>query len=75
MFRGYAEAIGADLAQYDACMDEGRYRARIQASYEEGVSLGITATPSLIIGNQIYQYLAYDPVKALVDSLAAIATQ
>ncbi len=75
LFRGYAEAAGADVAQYDVCMDEGRYRARIQASYEEGLSLGINSTPSLIIGNQIYQYLAYDPVKVLVDSLTALATQ
>jgi len=70
-FREYAESIGLDAEQYDACMAEGRYRGRIQASVDGGVELGVTSTPTMIIGNSIYSSMAYDDLKAIVDSLAA----
>jgi protein-disulfide isomerase len=72
LFESYAEAVGADAGQYDQCMSEGRYRARLQASYEQSVSVGVTSTPSFLIGNRIYSgALPFDPLRALVDSLAA----
>ena len=70
-FRDYAEQIGLNVAQYDECMAEGRFRARIQASYDEGLSLGVTSTPTFIIGNQRYSGMTYDQLKRIVDSLAA----
>ena len=74
-FRSYAREVGADVDQYDACMGEGRFRGRIQASIEGGVSLGVGSTPSYLIGDRLYGSLTYDEMKALVDSLASIATQ
>ena len=73
--RGYAADVGADLGEYDACTGEGRYRGRIQASFEHGAALGVTGTPTLIIGNKMYPALPYDAVKAIVDSLASVAAQ
>lgn len=70
-FRDYAEAIGLDVQQYDACMAEGRYRGRIQASVEQGVELGVSSTPTLIVGNNMYSGMGYDALKSIVDSLAA----
>ncbi len=74
-FRRYAGDIGVDLGQYDACMEEGRYRGRIQASMEGGAALGVTSTPSFIIGNRLYGGSSYDQIKAIVDSLTAVANQ
>ena len=74
-FRRYAGDIGVDLGQYDACMEEGRYRGRIQASIEGGVALGVTGTPAFIIGNRLYSGISYDRIKAVVDSLTAVASQ
>ena len=70
-FREYAEQVGLDVAQYDECMAAGRYRARIQASYDDGLALGVTSTPTFIIGNQLYSGMTYDQLKRIVDSLAA----
>ena len=74
-FQRYAGDIGVDLGQYEACMEEGRYRGRIQASMEGGVALGVNSTPSFIIGNRVYLGISYDQIKAIVDSLTAVASQ
>ena len=74
-FYDYAGEIGVDLARYDECMGEGRYRARIQASRETGASMGVTGTPSVFVGGTQYEGLTYDGIKAIVDSLAPGGSQ
>jgi len=75
-FRQYAQANGLDLARYDECMRSGRYAGRIQASYEEGARLGVSSTPTLLVGNRLYQgRLDSDAIRHLVDSLAPLASR
>ena len=70
-FRGYAEALGLDLGKYDECMESGRYAGRIQASYEEGAKAGVSSTPTLLVGNRLYQgRIDSDAIRRLVDSLS-----
>lgn len=76
MFRDYAKAIGLDLGRYDSCMSSGRFAGRIQASQEEGTRLGVTSTPTLLVGGRLYQgRLDSDAIIHLVDSLAPRASQ
>ena len=71
IFRQYAQANGLDLAKYDACMSGGKYAGRIQASYEEGTRVGVSSTPTLLVGGRLYQgRLDSDAITRLVDSLA-----
>jgi protein-disulfide isomerase len=71
VFRDYAKANGLDLARYDSCMQAGKYAGRIQASYEQGVKLGVNSTPTLLVGNRLYQgRFDSDAITKLVDSLA-----
>jgi protein-disulfide isomerase len=75
-FREYAQANGLDLKRYDDCMASHKYAGRIQASYEEGVKLGVSSTPTLLVGNRLYQgRLDSDAIRRLVDSLAPIASR
>jgi protein-disulfide isomerase len=75
-FRQYAQANGLDLKRYDDCMKSGKYAGRIQASYEEGVRLGVSSTPTLLVGNRLYQgRLDSDAIRRLVDSLAPLASR
>ncbi len=74
-FHDYAGEIGVDLARYDECMGEGRYRARIQASRETAASMGVTQTPTVFVGGKEYAGLTYDRIKAIVDSLAPVGSQ
>jgi protein-disulfide isomerase len=71
LFRNYARAAGLDLGRYDSCMKSGKYAGRIQASLNEGVALGVSSTPTLLVGGRLYQgRLDSDAIIKLVDSLA-----
>jgi len=71
IFRRYARESGLDLAKYDACMSSGKYAGRIQASYEEGVRVGVSSTPTLLVGGRLYQgRFDSDAITRLVDSLS-----
>ena len=75
-FREYAQANGLDLKRYDECMASHKYAGRIQASYEEGAKLGVSSTPTLLVGNRLYQgRLDSDAIRRLVDSLAPLASK
>ncbi len=70
-FRRYAQAVGLDLGRYDECMESGKYAGRIQASLEEGQRAGVASTPTLLVGNRLYQgRIDSDAIRRLVDSLA-----
>ena len=69
-FRQYAQANGLDLGRYDSCMQSAKYAGRIQASYDEGVQVGVSATPTLMVAGRLYQgRLDSDAIAHLVDSL------
>lgn len=70
-FRNYARAVGLDVARYDECMESGKYAGRIQASQEEGARAGVASTPTLLVGDRLYQgRIDSDAIRRLVDSLA-----
>jgi protein-disulfide isomerase len=71
LFRNYAKGSGLDLGRYDACMKAGKYAGRIQASYNEGVEVGVSSTPTLLVGGRLYRgRFDSDAITKLVDSLA-----
>jgi len=71
LLRNYARAVDLDLGRYDACMKAGKYAGRIQASLNEGVQLGVSSTPTLLVGNRLYRgRLDSDAIIRMVDSLA-----
>jgi protein-disulfide isomerase len=71
VFRNYARDSGLDLGRYDACMKAGKYAGRIQASYNEGVQLGVSSTPTLLVSGRLYRgRFDSDAITKLVDSLA-----
>ncbi len=48
-FGDLADSLGLDGAALTACITSGEYDAVVQANLEEGLSLGITGTPSFFI--------------------------
>jgi protein-disulfide isomerase len=71
IFRRYAKENGLDVTRYDDCTTAGKFAGRIQASYEEGVRLGVNSTPTLLVGGRLYQgRFDSDAITRLVDSLA-----
>jgi protein-disulfide isomerase len=75
IIRGYAEAASLDMGRYGECMESARYAGRIQATYEQGVALGVGSTPTFLIGGRLYGGMGYDDFRKIVDSLAALPRQ
>ena len=70
-FRDFAKAAGLDVAKYDACMTSAKYAGRIQASYDEGMKVGVASTPTVMVGGRLYAGVQnYETLRHLVDSLA-----
>ncbi len=46
--------LGGDRAAWESCMEAGTHAARIEASFEEGVALGIGTTPTMLLENNLY---------------------
>ncbi len=75
-FEKYAETIGLDMDQYEACVDADRYAAQIAAGREEGVAVGVNSTPSFLIGGLlVVGSISYDSVVALVRRAEGAASR
>lgn len=70
-FEKYAEEAGMDVDKYQECMSSARYAGRIEASYQEAVSLGVNSTPTFLIAGRLYEPMTYDQFKRVVDSLTS----
>ena len=72
LFRDLAKAAGVDLAAYDACMEAGRYAARIEFSRQEGDQLLVDGTPTFFANGKKLNFRRLptsDDFKAAVDSI------
>jgi protein-disulfide isomerase len=48
--KGYAEKIGLNEEQFNACLESGKYAGAIDKEIAEGTMAGVTGTPAFIIG-------------------------
>ena len=77
-FSDYAKEVGLDVGRYDECMKSAKFAGRIQASVDEGKKLGVTGTPTFLIGGQLYPWtsaLGSDSIRVLVRALLPKPTQ
>ena len=49
VYEQYAQELGLDLAKFESCIAEGRYRDAIQADSEFAINLGARSTPTFFI--------------------------
>ncbi|MEO5826319.1 MAG: thioredoxin domain-containing protein [Gemmatimonadales bacterium] len=62
---------GLDQGAWMTCMQSAKHAGRIQASYDEGVRVGVPQTPTFRIEGRLYTALSADGMVRLVDSLIA----
>ncbi len=74
-FRNYARTVGLDIDRYEECMDSNRFQARIAATAQQATNDGVTSTPTLVVGGvRVSGSVAYDRLKAIIDSVAERST-
>lgn len=65
----WAREIGADGAQFDACLDSGKYYDEVQADQNYGISLGVQGTPAFFVnGKRITGAQPYSVFKQAIDA-------
>jgi protein-disulfide isomerase len=65
-----AEQVGLNTAQFEDCLSSGKYSSQVSADYQEGLSLGVTGTPtSFINGQKVPGTLTYQQMQSILDSL------
>ena len=52
IFKGLAAKAGLETAEFDECLDSGRYYDVVRANVAEGIQFGITGTPTFFINGQ-----------------------
>jgi len=74
-FKAYAEGLGLDAQQFDACLDEGRYRNEVLLDLKAGADAGVTGTPGFFInGRALRGAVPFEYFEAVIeDELAKLA--
>jgi protein-disulfide isomerase len=74
VFTPLAQSIGLDMAKWNQCYDEQRYKQQIAANLREGERRRVGSTPTFVIGSRmIGDAMGWDEFKAYVDSALAEA--
>jgi protein-disulfide isomerase len=75
LLRELAESVGADMAEYNSCVESGRQKSNVEASVAAGAALGFNATPSFQFvgpGGDSYTFAGAFPVSKFSDWLDAL---
>jgi len=66
--KGYASELALDRTRFDRALDSGKFADMVQHDIEEGMKLGINATPTLFINGRRVSAKSYDELKANVEA-------
>jgi protein-disulfide isomerase len=71
LFRTFADELGLDLPTYDADVASEAVAARVQADVDDGLTLGVTGTPTFFLnGVKVEAASTDDFVRQIDDALA-----
>ncbi len=68
----FAKGLELDLKDFQACVDEDRYAADVQASFENGNAMGVSGTPSVFVNGVMITpgYIpSYEDIAAAVEAV------
>lgn len=68
--KSYAEELGLDTDEFNACLDSGTYADEVDADVNAGLSYGASATPTFFINGQILVGAqSYETFQSRIDAL------
>lgn len=68
LFRTYAEQLGLDMEQYDADVAAPATLERIELDFNEGIALGVEATPTFFLNGERLGTPAPDELRTMIDA-------
>jgi protein-disulfide isomerase len=64
-----AAKLGLDTEQFNNCLDSGKYRDEVKASYDNAVASGVSSTPTFVInGEQVVGYQTFAQLQQIIES-------
>ena len=76
VFKGYADELGLNLPQWEACFDQQTFGVNIEANRAEGDRRRVSGTPTFYIGDREFKgNLTYDALRKEVDAIVAAKKQ
>jgi protein-disulfide isomerase len=65
----YAQELGLNTAQFNACLDSGKFAQEVERDLQDGLSAGINATPSFFVNGQpVSGAVGYEQFKEVVEA-------
>lgn len=64
----YASELALDRPRFDSALESGKFTETVQRDIEEGMRLGIEATPTVFINGRRVSNKSYDELKANVEA-------
>ena len=72
--QAFAESLGLNMTQFNQCFNADKFSAEIEADYQQGVSMGVTGTPTVFVNGTVVTP-GYAPtwaeLKAAIDTALA----
>lgn len=70
VFKDLAKSLGLKSAQFNDCVDSGKYKEEVRADYQAGVQAGVNGTPAFYVnGRELSGAQAFKTMAKLIDSL------
>jgi protein-disulfide isomerase len=70
--KSYATEIGLDRTRFDSGLDSGKFAELVQRDVDDGMKLGIKATPTLFLNGRRVSVKSHEDLKAHVDALLTV---
>ena len=72
VFKGSAERLGLNVANFEKDYEDSAIKAKISADYRDGQTIGVNATPTFFVnGKAITNPPNYESFKVIIDAAAA----
>ncbi|MGH9763962.1 MAG: DsbA family protein, partial [Blastocatellia bacterium] len=65
--KDYASRIGLDRKKFDADLDSNKFASQVQRDLQEGMKLGIEATPGVFVNGKRMDVKSYESLKSAID--------
>ena len=70
--KSYAAQLGLNTEQFNACLDSGQNRAKVEQNLDEARSLGLPGTPSFLVnGKKLVGPPSLETLKSSIDEILA----